>query len=67
MSGPVARALAAKPGLLVLDRTLDALPLQQGRALLHALGREQTLVLVANSDTFDAQVDEHLTLEEDSP
>lgn len=63
----VARALAAKPGLLVLDRTLDALPLQQGRALLHALGREQTLVLVANSDTFDAQVDEHLTLEEDSP
>ncbi|MEZ4329685.1 MAG: ABC transporter ATP-binding protein, partial [Polyangiales bacterium] len=63
----VARALAAQPGLLVLDRTLDALPPSLGHALLDALGREQTLVVVSHSDGFDAHVDAHLTLTEDSP
>jgi ABC-type bacteriocin/lantibiotic exporter with double-glycine peptidase domain len=63
----VARALSSRPGLLVLDRTLDALPAAKGHALLEALGREQTLLLITHSDTFDAQMDAHLTLEEDSP
>jgi ABC-type bacteriocin/lantibiotic exporter with double-glycine peptidase domain len=63
----LARALAARPGLLVVDRALDVLPVGVGEALLHALGRDQSLVLITHSSAFDGHVDAHLTLEEDSP
>lgn len=58
----IARALAARPGLLVLDGALDGLPPDAQHALLGAIDREVTLMLVTHTHELDGAVDARLEL-----
>jgi putative ABC transport system ATP-binding protein len=63
----IARALAARPGLLVLDGALDGLPRQAQQTVLAAIARDVTLLVVTRTDDLDAHMDAHIELpEEDS-
>lgn len=63
----IARALAARPGLLVLDGALDGLSRQAQKMVLAAIERDVTLLVVTRTDDLDAHMDAHFELpEEDS-
>jgi putative ABC transport system ATP-binding protein len=63
----IARALAARPGLLVLDGALDGLSRQARQTVLGAIERDVTLLVVTCTDDLDAHMDAHIELpEEDS-
>jgi len=62
----IARALAARPGLLVLDGALDGLPRKQQQTVLAAIGRDVTLLVVTRTDDLDPHMDAHLDLPEEA-
>ncbi len=66
----LARALVARPALLVLDGALDALPPASGQAILERLNRvrvaerEQTVLFVTHTEQLAAHADLHLRMPE---
>ncbi len=65
----VARALAADPSLLILDRTLDHLDPLQGLQLLDRLGGGDgySLLVVSDDPEIHRRTDRHLHIAENSP
>ena len=65
----VARALAADPSLLILDRTLDHLDPLQGLKLLERLGGGEgySLLVVSDNPEIHRRTDRHLHIAADAP
>jgi ABC-type multidrug transport system fused ATPase/permease subunit len=65
----VARALAADPSLLILDRTLDHLDPVEGLQLLDRVGarHRHSLLVVSDDPEVHRRTDRHLHIAEDSP
>jgi putative ABC transport system ATP-binding protein len=61
----IARALAARPGLLVLDGSLDGLSRPAQQAVLAAVERDVTLLVVTRTDELDTHMDAHIELPEE--
>jgi ABC-type phosphate transport system ATPase subunit len=62
----MARALAGKPSVVILDRTLDLLGPRESEHLFEALlaERDLSVVLVTDQPALAVRVDDHLDLSE---
>jgi putative ABC transport system ATP-binding protein len=62
----IARALAGKPSLLVLDRTLDRIDPRAGARIAESLseGFASALLIVSEDSAIQAQMDQHIEISE---
>lgn len=62
----IARGLASKPSLLILDRTLDRVDPLAGARIADALcaGLESALLIVSEDSTIQARMDRHIEISE---
>lgn len=62
----IARALAGKPSLLVLDRTLDRIDRRAGARIAESLseGSASALLIVSEDSAIQAQMDQHIEISE---
>ena len=62
----IARALAGKPSLLILDRTLDRIDPRAGARIADSLsaGLESALLIVSEDSTVQARMDRHIEISE---
>ena len=62
----IARALAGKPSLLILDRTLDRIDPRAGARIAESLseGHATALLIVSEDPAIQARMDEHIEISE---